>query len=301
MSSQEWDTFAMNLAGVLTRSLSCTVMNLSAGTRSLGITKDDDGVSLCLGEDLGASRQERLRQTGWARSDSDKLWWYRIRDTGFAACRDIACAAIDVLRLVLEFASPDSVRAEGWVDAPTDIPVPLGQLRASAPTPIDDDVAALLAIAEILLADYPWLVATVRYRLTDPDESHDLGLWRGLLSVLGEPFFGGLGVIAQCDWKQERNQVRDMLRRLPSHPEALSWDWYPDFLASTADWDSGDITEALLARVGTYCGPLGFALVSLETESDYYAVTFIPLDQMDRLTALTTIAGHRVRALPLSR
>ncbi|MFF2554936.1 hypothetical protein ACFVUS_28305 [Nocardia sp. NPDC058058] len=300
MSSQEWDSFAMNLAGVLTGSPTYTVMNLNTASSSLGITKNDD-LSLSLSDNVSASGRQYLRDTGWAGPDSDGLWWYRIRETGFMACRDIASAATRVLQLVFEVGLPSDLQVEAWVDAHTDAQVPLGQLRASSPTPVDDEVSALLPVAELLLADYPWLVATVRYRLTDSDHSHDFALWPGLLSVLGEPYFGGLGILAQCDWKQAPDQVRDMLQRLPSHPTTLAWDWYAEFLVSTADWDAGDITEALLDRVGKHCDPLGVALISIETEGDAYAVTFIPLDHVDRLSALTAQVGRRVQTLPFGR
>ncbi|MFB7719427.1 hypothetical protein [Nocardia sp. NPDC056100] len=300
MSSQEWDSFAVNLAGVLTRSPPHTVVNLETGLRSLGITKAENGLSLCLTDDVSTESQQRLRDTGWAGPDSDKLWWYRIRGTGFVACRDIARTAGDVLRSVLEVTSPGTVQAEGWVDAYTDMPVPLGQLRACASSPIADEVRVLLSVAELLLCDYPWLVAAVRYRLTDPQESHTLGLWRGLLDILGEPYFGGLGVLAQCDWRQRADQMRELLQRLPSHPESLSWDWFPEFLVSTAGSDSGDIAEALLDRVGTRSAPLGVALVSFDTEGDDYAVAFVPLAQVERLDALTALAGHRMTTLPFA-
>lgn len=297
MSAQDWDTYALNLAGMLTRTPVNTIMNLDARERYFGFIKESDNLTFWLSDALGSAERRRLHDAGWPGPDSDDLWRYQLGDPDFAGYRDMALAATQVMREVFEIAHPTEVRADAWVEEHPDWPVPLSLLDASTARPVPHEVRALMPIAETLLTDHPWLVRVVEHCLIDPGQDHRFGPWRGLLTELGEPYFGGLGILAQFDWKQDPDQVRDLLQRLPSHPTTLSWDWFHDFLENTAQWDPGDNTEALLSRVSNRCATIGFALVALETESDDYAVTFLPAGRVDQLTTVTAQAGQRVSVL----
>ncbi|MEV0297797.1 hypothetical protein [Nocardia sp. NPDC050710] len=300
--NHEWDSFATNLAALLYRSPDTTILILDVGERFLDFSKSGDCLVVNVCDDLSEFGRRYLRDAGWRAPESgESTWRCGIWEPEPTDYRTIALAMVEVLRQGFSVTSPMDVHLDGWVDGDPDCELPLGQLRASDLPPAVGEIQALLSIAEMLLSDHWWLVTAVRYSLQNPAESHHFGPWRGFLSALGEPYFGGLGVLAQFDWKQDPDQVRDMLQRLPSHPGGLSWEWYPGFAATTADWHSGDSTVAFLDRVAEHCRALGFALVSFDTDSDDYAVTFLPIRQVERLSVLTAEAGRRVRALPFHR
>ncbi|WP_431957998.1 hypothetical protein [Nocardia lijiangensis] len=78
-----------------------------------------------------------------------------------------------IIREVLSVRSPEEVHPRDGVDGPGE--VHFGQLRPGASIPAVGEVATLLSIAELLLPDQPWLVATVRHRLEDPEQAHHFG------------------------------------------------------------------------------------------------------------------------------
>ncbi|MEV6073336.1 hypothetical protein AB0L82_42895 [Nocardia sp. NPDC052001] len=252
------------------------------------------GVHVC--DDISDSGRQYLRDRGWYAPGSDDLVWsYQIDQPGPDDYRAIALEAVGILREVLGVTSPTELGLDGWVEG-NDWQVPFDQL--SWTTSGDDDQGQLLTIAEALLDNHQWLVDTVRYMLCDPATDRGFGAWSRLLDCLGDCDNGGIGAFAQFYRKQGAEEIRDRLRRSLFHPTELPWEWFSDFVAAAADWHPGDVAEALLDRVGELCGPLGFALVSVVTEGDDYAVAFVPADRVGRLREVTTAAGQRIHTIP---
>nr|WP_156095041.1 hypothetical protein [Nocardia lijiangensis] len=266
----------------------------------MSFIKTPDSLGVDVSDSLDEPGQQYLLEAGWTRPRPDFPTWHReISRPGSQACREIATEAVHTIRELFSVRSPEEVYPRGWVDGPGE--VHFGQLRPGASIPAVGEVATLVSIAELLIPDQPWLVATVRHRLEDPEQAHHFGPWRGLLSALGEPYFGGLGVLAQFDWQEDTDAMCKALQQLPSCPKALSWDWYPAFAAMTKGRHSGDAAESFLKRVAEICRPTEFAFVSLQNRSDDYAVTFLPRNRLDRLRALTAQAGEDAIELPFRR
>ncbi|WP_040815225.1 DUF6630 family protein [Nocardia concava] len=300
MSDRDWYRFASGLAALLIYSPVATVLILDfeRDQNFVQLFKYQDGLRAEVSDALDAEQRRQLREAGWAAPDSDHpLWYYGIWDQRGAApgaddCRAITLAAVDVLREVLSVPSPDEVLPSGWVDGPGE--VLLDELRPHPFEPATGELRTLLSIANLLMPHHPWPVASVRHSLEGPLHAHRSEAWRGLLSALGEPFFGGLGVIAQFDCHQPIDEIRDVLRRLPSCPDAMSWEWYPEFASRTADQPSEDRTELFLDAVADHAHPTGSVLVSLQTDGDDYALTFLPTERLDRFRELTAEVGKRL-------
>ncbi|MVU80935.1 hypothetical protein GPX89_27260 [Nocardia sp. ET3-3] len=304
MSDQDWYRFASGLAALLIYSPDETVviLDIDGDKNFMQFFKHADGVHAEVSDDLGEGQRRRLSDNGWSAPDSEHpLWYYGIGGHGAAApnaddCREITLAAIEVLREVLAVPSPGDLYPSGWVDGPGE--VFLDELRPQLSEPAAGELRALLSIANLLVPHHPWPVATVRASLEGPVHAHRTESWRGLLAALGESFFGGLGVISQFDRGQPVDEMRDGLRHLPSHPADMSWDWYPNFAADTADWPADDRSASFLREAAAHADPTGSVLVSLQTDGDDYALTFLPTDHLPRLRAFTAEIGKRVETLP---
>ncbi|MFE3194883.1 hypothetical protein ACFXHA_38165 [Nocardia sp. NPDC059240] len=300
MSDREWYEFASGLAALLIYSPHETVLILEiVGVETfLQFAKQPGSLVLEVSDDLSDTQRRVLTDAGWGPPGAyGPLWHYGIWDNRRSTpdaddCREITLAAIEVLRELLSVPSPHDIHAKGWVDGPGE--VLLEELTPHPPEPPTATIRTLLSIAELLMPDHPWPVATVHAALAHPLQAHRAGPWRGLLTALGEPFFGGLGILAQFDAKEETADMRTALRRLPSCPPTLPWDWYPDFATATADWPADDRAEAFLRQVGDHTHSTGAFLISLETDGDDYALTFLPIDRLDPLRALTAEFGKRV-------
>ncbi|MFE3025991.1 DUF6630 family protein [Nocardia tengchongensis] len=298
MGDHEWAEFTTNLAGVLHRCPVDSILILNAGERfmdfSPGVSSSGNDLCVQVCDNITEAGRQFLHDNGWRAPDANDFnWCGEYRNPSTADYHGIAEAAVEVLREVFAVTSPTEIHPDGWLDGRADFELPIDQLRSTPSSEIASELQPLIPIAEALLTDSPWLVPTVRYILAAPEQDRGLGPWQRFLNALGDTCGGGLGLLAEFYWKQDADRVRDILQHLPSHP-ALSWDWFPDFAASTTDWHSGDIIEVLLDRVGADCRNLGFALVSFDTDSDVYAVTFVPLDQVDQLRVVTAATGHRM-------
>ncbi|MGW4244350.1 DUF6630 family protein [Nocardia sp. NPDC004722] len=300
MSDREWYEFASGLAALLIYSPHETVLilEIAGAEHFLQFAKQPGCLVLEVSDDLSEAQRQVLTDDGWGPPGAyGPLWHYGIWDNARPTpdaddCREITLVAIEVLREVLSVPSPHDVHAKGWVDGPGD--VLLEELTPHVSEPPSETARSLLSIADLLMPDHPWPVATVQAGVAHPLQAHRAGPWRGLLSVLGEPFFGGLGVLGQFDSKEDVDDMRRALRRLPSCPPTLSWEWYPGFVTETADWHAGDRAEAFLNHVGRDAQTTGSVFISLETDSDDYALAFIPADRLDPLRALTAEFGKRV-------
>ncbi|MFE3758881.1 hypothetical protein ACFXO9_31645 [Nocardia tengchongensis] len=301
MTSQEWGAFARNLAGVLCRCPIYTALVLRSGEKFLDFSKGEGAgghylsVNVC--DDIDDSGRLYLRDRGWYAPDSNDVnWRCSIEQPGPDDYREIAMEAVEILREGFGATSPMDLRLDGWVEC-NDWQVPFDQLRGIPSAPTSGDPNPLLTIADALLGDHEWLIDSVRYMLQDSATDRGLSSWTRMLDCLGDCSYGGIGVFAQFWWKQDAQEIRERLQRSIFHPTDLSWDWFPDFVASAADWHPGDVTEVLLNRVGEHCGPLGFALVSFVTEGDDYAVTFVPVERVDQLNELVAAAGQRIHTI----
>ncbi|GAB2533439.1 DUF6630 family protein [Nocardia heshunensis] len=303
MSDREWYEFASGLAALLIYSPHETVLilELTGVENFLQFAKQPGCLVLEVSDDLSDAQRQVLADAGWGPPGAyGPLWHYGIWDNTHTTpnaddCREITLVAIEVLRDLLSVASPLEVHAKGWVDGPGE--VLLEELIPQPPEPATDTIRTLLSIAELLMPDHPWPVATVHAAVAHPLQAHRSGPWRGLLTTLGEPFFGGLGILGQFDCKEDVDDMQRALQRLPSCPPALSWEWYPAFVTATADWHANDRAEAFLKHVGEHAQHTGSVLVSLETDGDDYALTFLPTDRLDPLRASTAEFGKRVEVL----
>ncbi|GAB0108200.1 hypothetical protein JMUB6875_72100 [Nocardia sp. JMUB6875] len=298
MSDRDWYRFASGLAALLIYSPAATVLilDLEGDQNFVRIGKYPDGLRAEVSDELDAGQRDRLLEAGWGAPDADApLWYHEIwNDHGTAPddCRAITLAVIEALRDVLHVPSPHEVRPGGWVHGPGE--VLLDELRPHYFEPATGELRTLLSIANLLMPHHPWPVASVRHSLEGPLHAHRSEAWRGLLSALGEPFFGGLGVIGQFDSHQPIDEIRDGLRRLPSCPATMAWDWYPAFADRTADWPAHVRTESFLDEAAAHAHPTGWDLVSLQTDSDDYALTFLPAERLPRFRELTAEVGKRV-------
>ncbi|MFE3189901.1 hypothetical protein ACFXHA_12900 [Nocardia sp. NPDC059240] len=301
MSSQEWDTFATNLAGVLCRCPIYTALILRSGNRFLDFSKGEGSgghyLNILVCDDITDPGRQYLHERGWYIPDSDDNWWLSIQRPGPNDYREIAWESVGILREVFGVASPTDLRLDGWVEC-NDWQVPFDQLRGVGSPSADGEPNSLPAIAEALLSDHLWLVDTVRYALRDPATDRGFGAWSRLLDCLGDCSHGGIGVFAQFYWKQDPQDIRERLQRSLFHPRDLSWEWFPEFLATAAEWHPGDVTEVLLNRVGEHCAGLGVTLVSFVTEGDDFAVTFVSADRLIRLNELAAGEGIRIDTIP---
>ncbi|MEV0712073.1 DUF6630 family protein [Nocardia aurea] len=299
MIEHQWDRFVADLSGVMNRSPAETVLILDLPASGfMQFIKTQDSLVADVSDPHDEFAQRYLLDGGWTSLMPDFPTWRR-EISQPDTCHEVALEAVHIIRELFSVRSPEQVEPQGWVDGPGE--VHFGQLRPNASVPAVGEVATLVSIAELLIPDQPWLVATVRHRLEDPEQAHRFGAWRGLLSALGEPYFGGLGILAQCDWQQDTGSILEALQQLPSCPETLPWDWYPGFAAATKGRHGGDAVESFLKRVAENCHTTQTALVSLQTLSDDYALTFLPRDRLDRLRALTARVGHDAIELPPRR
>ncbi|MTE16925.1 DUF6630 family protein [Nocardia aurantiaca] len=80
------------------------------------------------------------------------------------------------------------------------------------------------------------------------------------------------------DWKASPEDIRGQLEALLSYPRGLPWNWYPAFLRDCEGLHAGDVAERFLETLGEHCYGHGIALLAVDTQSDSYAMTFMPTD-----------------------
>ncbi|WP_433567028.1 DUF6630 family protein [Nocardia sp. CA-151230] len=89
--------------------------------------------------------------------------------------------------------------------------------------------------------------------------------------------------LARFDWKASPEEIRRQLESLPSYPRDLPWDWYPVFLQANEGLHLGDLAECFLQALGENCHSHGTALLAVDTQSDSYAVTFMPIELAEQI------------------
>lgn len=107
--------------------------------------------------------------------------------------------------------------------------------------------------------------------------------WLALIYVLADA-----GVVAEIDWKEAFSEVRGQLDAVARPPLAAdAWDW--------ADALDDEIeTESFLRRAARHLAKLGRALVSLQTDSDSYALVVVKARDLARLKTLARDAGGKL-------
>ncbi|MFE2960277.1 DUF6630 family protein [Nocardia tengchongensis] len=96
--------------------------------------------------------------------------------------------------------------------------------------------------------------------------------------------------------KASPEEIRRQLESLPSYPRDLSWDWYPAFLHANEGLHSGDLAECFLQALGEHGYGHGTALLAVDTQSDSYAVTFMPTDLAEQIAGASCGWARIVRS-----
>ncbi|MFH8669577.1 MULTISPECIES: DUF6630 family protein [Streptomyces] len=161
------------------------------------------------------------------------------------------------------------------------------------------EIASLLAPAhpavadEVLRAhDSPQdYVSAFGGRLADRgiDEPVDNLAWIALIDALDAH-----GLLAEFDWKEDAQEVRDRLRKLESRPSVDPWVLFEaeEMLLPT---------EKFLHACGRRYREIGAALAVLDIESDCYPVVGLRAARAAELTALAARAGFPVQHLGTGR
>ncbi|WP_067837001.1 DUF6630 family protein [Nocardia lijiangensis] len=139
---------------------------------------------------------------------------------------------------------------------------------------------ALIAVAKAIAPDQAEIAEAVRAAADKhPGDSRHLVDARIVLLERLED----AQLVAWFDWKSDSEQVRKHLEWLCIYPGDMSWTWYESYLREVPDLDSAEIYERFLDLVGERSYEVGAALVGIDTESDSYAVTFVPVAQVPEL------------------
>ncbi|MFI2117992.1 hypothetical protein ACH489_26355 [Streptomyces rubiginosohelvolus] len=99
------------------------------------------------------------------------------------------------------------------------------------------------------------------------------------------------GLLAEFDWKEDPQEVRDQLRKLESRPSVDPWDLFEADATTTLP------TDEFLEACGRHYREIGAALAVLDIESDCYPVVGLRAARADELTALAARAGFPVHHL----
>ncbi|MDJ1641614.1 DUF6630 family protein [Streptomyces pakalii] len=155
------------------------------------------------------------------------------------------------------------------------------------------EIAALLAPAhpdvaeEVLRAhDSPHAyVSAFADRLDERgiDEPFDDLAWIALVDALAAH-----GLLAEFDWKEDPQEIRDQLRKLESRPSVDPWDLFEADATATLP------TDEFLHACGRHYRELGAALAVLDIDSDCYPVVGLRAARAAELTALAARAGFPV-------
>jgi hypothetical protein len=161
------------------------------------------------------------------------------------------------------------------------------------------EIASLLApahpavAAEVLRAhDSPHgYVSAFAGRLADRgiEEPVDNLAWIALIDALDAH-----GLLAECDWKEDAQEIRDRLRKLESRPSVDPWVLF-------GAEETLLPTERFLHACGRRYREIGAALAVLDIESDCYPVVGLRAARADELTALAARAGFPVQHLGVAR
>ncbi|MCP9624844.1 hypothetical protein FOH10_16140 [Nocardia otitidiscaviarum] len=169
----------------------------------------------------------------------------------------------------------------------------------------------IVTAAEVLLHGRPELINAVHRAAAGlPGEGFDIPAseWESLarhelnhLLTDPNPFDDGPAVAACLDWCSDPQDFRHNLLALSSHPESLSWEWFPDFVSRLREAGStgGDVVTKLVGEVGDRCLRIGFALIELtefksSDDDDMYELLFIKAGAVDQLDAMLTAVGRRL-------
>ncbi|MEU5368798.1 DUF6630 family protein [Streptomyces sp. NPDC005951] len=157
-------------------------------------------------------------------------------------------------------------------------------------------IAALLAPAhpdvteEVIRAhdSPPAYVSAFAARLDERgiDEPIDGLAWIALVDALAAH-----GLLAEFDWKEDPQEIREQLRKLESRPSVDPWDLFEADVTATLP------TDEFLHACGRHYRETGAALAVLDIESDCYPVVGLRAARADELTALAARAGFPVHHL----
>ncbi|MEC3957600.1 hypothetical protein VMT65_31520 [Nocardia sp. CDC153] len=147
-----------------------------------------------------------------------------------------------------------------------------------------DNREAWAKVAQCLVPGYPQVARAVRSGTEDPFDE-----MRSALDNLGQS--------AYIDWKSDPDDIRRDLKAIQKFPHKFRWSWYPAFIATLQNCDSGEDTVAALEEIGERCLEIKHALLSLEIDADGYALTAIHIDRLPFLLDLTAEAGRRFRVI----
>ncbi|MRH86716.1 hypothetical protein GFY24_04400 [Nocardia sp. SYP-A9097] len=153
----------------------------------------------------------------------------------------------------------------------------------------------MLAVAALVAPNVPEVAEAVRTAADNPRLE--------LIYALGDHHMAGY-----FDWKEDIQSARDGLEYLASYPSGSSWDWHPNFLAECEDWHSGDKLERFLQLTGECLHEQGYALVSINTDSDAYCLVVMSEsdlaarrnDRTDRWLQVLRLGTWSKQARPVS-
>lgn len=102
------------------------------------------------------------------------------------------------------------------------------------------------------------------------------------------------GLLAEFDWKEDAQEIRDRLRQLESRPSVDPWVLFEAEETLLP-------TEKFLHACGRRYREIGAALAVLDIGSDCYPVVGLRAARADELTALAARAGFSVQHLGVGR
>ncbi|MFJ3589238.1 hypothetical protein OG693_37750 [Streptomyces sp. NBC_01259] len=165
----------------------------------------------------------------------------------------------------------------------------------------DEARTSLAAVAVLLAPAHEAVAARVLHAHDDPTgyvRDHagtlaDRGIegpvpdlaWIALVDALAEH-----RLLAELDWKEDSDEIRDRLRGLASRPSVDPW------VLVEAD-DMLLPTHEFLEACGRCFRDVGAALAVLDIESDCYPVVCLRAARVEELTALAAGAGFTARGV----
>lgn len=151
-----------------------------------------------------------------------------------------------------------------------------------------DKREAWAKVAECLVPGYPTVAREVRSGTEDPFDE-----MRWALNDLGQSTY--------IDWKSDPDEIRRSLTGIQKFPHKFRWSWYPAFIETLQNGDSGEGAVTALEEIGERCLQINHALLSMELDADGYALTAIDIGRgpnfLDYFLDRTTEAGRRFRVI----
>ncbi|MGW4242144.1 DUF6630 family protein [Nocardia sp. NPDC004722] len=122
-------------------------------------------------------------------------------------------------------------------------------------------------------------------------------------SGAGEPFddlrwaLHDRGQTAYIDWKSDPDEIRRELKSIQKFPHRFRWSWFPAFIETLQDCDTGEDTTATLEEIGERCLQIKYALLSMELNADGYLLFAVHTDRLPYILDLTAEAGRKFRVI----